>query len=186
MLTKGLFERLIPLLERADIPYMVAGSVASSVHGSPRSTQDVDLVIAPDRSSLLRLLQSLPHDAYYFSEESALRAFARNGQFNIIDFETGWKVDFILRKARPFSKLEFERRQMEMVGGVQLFVARPEDVVITKLEWAQMSASDRQISDAAGILRVQGQDLDLPYIEHWVAELGLVEELGRARAAAEV
>ena len=182
--TTDLFERLIPLLERASIPYMVAGSVASSVHGSPRSTQDVDLVIAPDHASLLRLLRSLPHDDYYFSEESALRAFARKGQFNIIDFKTGWKVDFILRKARPFSTMEFERRQVEVVDGIQLFVARPEDVLISKLEWAQMGSSDRQISDAAGILRVQGHHLDLDYIERWVDELGLVGELDRAREEA--
>ena len=183
--TTDLFERLIPILERAGIPYMVTGSVASSVHGSPRSTQDVDLVIAPDHASLLRLLRSLPHDTYYFSEDSALRAFARKGQFNIIDLQTGWKVDFILRKSRPFSKLEFERRQVEVVDGIQLFVARPEDVLISKLEWARMGSSDRQISDAAGILRVQGQHLDLDYIEHWIDELGLVDELNRARAAAE-
>ncbi len=183
--TTDLFERLIPLLEEAGIPYMVAGSIASSVHGSPRSTQDVDLVIAPDHASLLRLLRSLPHDTYYFSEESALRAFARKGQFNIVDFKTGWKVDFILRKTRPFSTLEFERRQVEVVDGIQIFVARPEDVLISKLEWAQLGSSDRQISDAAGILRVQGQDLDLDYVEHWVGELGLIDELSRAQAAAE-
>ncbi|MEM1181673.1 MAG: hypothetical protein AAGM22_25240 [Acidobacteriota bacterium] len=145
----------------------------------------MDLVIAPERSSLLDLLRALPHEDYYFSEESALRAFARKSQFNIIDFKTGWKVDFILRKSRPFSNLEFQRRQIETVDGLQLFVARPEDVVISKLEWARMGSSDRQITDAAGILRVQGTHLDLKYIEHWVDELGLGEELDRAREASQ-
>lgn len=164
---------------------MVAGFVASSVHGSPRSTQDVDLVIAPDLASLLNLLRSLPHDTFYFSEESAVDAFARKGQFNIIDFKTGWKVDFILRKSRPFSALEFERRRVEVIDGIEIFVAQPEDVLISKLEWAQMGSSERQISDAAGILRVQGAHLDLDYVTYWAGELGLIDELNQARMMAE-
>jgi hypothetical protein len=65
-----------------------------------------------------------------------------------------------------------------------MYVASSEDVILSKLEWAKMSESDRQIADVTGILRTQGDALDIDYIERWVASLGLVEQWNRARTAA--
>ncbi len=83
---------------------------------------------------------------------SRLEAFS-----NVIDFESGWKVDFIIRKDREFSVTEFGRRRMGELLGFQLFVASAEDVILAKLEWARMSDSERQIRDVAGILRTRGR-----------------------------
>ncbi|HEY6556588.1 MAG TPA: hypothetical protein VI072_04915 [Polyangiaceae bacterium] len=107
------------------------------------------------------------------SEDAALDAFARRSQFNIIDFATGWKVDFIIMKARDFSREEFARRSTHVVDDVGLSVASPEDVLIAKLEWAKLGESARQIEDAAGIIRLQGDRLDRGYVERWVAALDL-------------
>lgn len=175
---------VIRALEAADVPYMVTGSFASAVHGAPRTTQDVDLVIAPSRDSLLELLEQFPTTDYYVSREMALEAFKAEGLFNVIDLNTGWKIDFILRKSRPFSLEEFARRRPVELLGSTLDIASAEDVVIAKLEWAKLGASERQIEDVAGILRTQGTDLDLEYIERWVARLALAEGWSRARARA--
>jgi hypothetical protein len=80
------------------------------VHGTPRATQDLDIVIAPTRTQLSELLKLFPDTEYYVSFDAALDALARRSQFNVIDFETGWKVDLIVIKDRDFSRTEFERR----------------------------------------------------------------------------
>jgi hypothetical protein len=83
-------------------------------------------------------------------ERTALEAWADESQFNAIDRDAGWKIDLIMRRSRPFSLAEFERRLPITFDGVDLFVASAEDVVIAKLEWAKVGESRRQIEDAAG------------------------------------
>lgn len=163
---------------------MLTGSYASSLHGTPRATQDLGLVIAPTRSQLAALLKLLPDPKYYVSPEAAFDALAHRGQFNVIDFATGWKIDFIVVKDRDFSRREFARRQVQDLDGLSFPVASPEDVVIAKLEWAKLGESERQIEDAAGILRLQGPLLDTAYVEQWVSELGLQVQWTRAKARA--
>lgn len=152
---------------------MLTGSFASSYHGAPRATQDIDLVIAATPDQIRRLVALLPPAEYYVSEEAALDACARESQFNIVDLDTGWKIDLILRRSRSFSRAEFERRIPAELDGMRLYVASAEDTVIAKLEWAKLGESQRQIEDVAGILRIRGPELDMAYITRWVGELGL-------------
>lgn len=176
--------RLAGILDAAAVPYMLTGSLASSLHGTPRSTQDIDVVIAPDEAGLERLLAAFPDDRYYVSRDSARSAFDRSSLFNVIDLESGWKIDFIFRKPREFSRAEFSRRVQAEVLGVPIFVATPEDVILAKLEWAKRSGSERQVEDAAGIIRAQAGSLDSTYLEQWVESLGLREVWAAARARA--
>lgn len=177
-----LVRRLIEILDAAGVPYMLTGSFASSLHGMPRATQDIDLVIAPDPTTLDALLKSFPEDRYYVSRDAAIDAYRRGSLFNVIDFASGWKIDFIVKKSRDFSRVEFERRKASNVLGTILFVASPEDVLIAKLEWAKLAESERQIEDAAGIIRTQGGDLDTNYIEDWTEKLGLQTQWALAKS----
>jgi hypothetical protein len=163
---------------------MVTGSLAGILHGVPRTTQDIDIVIAPTQGTLKALLASFPGDAYYVDTRAAFQALASESMFNVIDLGSGWKVDFIIRKSRPFSIREFERRVEAEFWGSRLFVASAEDTVLAKLEWAKLGGSERQIRDVAGILRTQGGVLDRPYVEHWVGSLGLQQEWNMANDAA--
>ncbi len=183
MTAEDVFRRMVGILERAGIPYMLTGSFASSYHGSPRATQDIDVVIAPTAEQIKALVKALPETEYYVDEESALDAQKRQGQFNVIDFATGWKVDLIVRKARPFSRTEFDRREFVDIQGVRLAVATAEDVLLAKLEWAKLGASDRQIDDAAGILRIRAGQLDFDYLRRWIADLGLHDQWDAASRA---
>ncbi len=168
--------RLVAALDGAGIPHMIAGSFASTLHGVPRTTQDIDVVIDPTRSSLETLLTSLPAAAYYVSGEAARDALARRGMFNVIDLATGWKADLVVRKARTFSVTELTRRVRRRMLDVDVFVATPEDTILSKLEWSKLSGgSERQLRDVAGIVEVHGVALDHEYIEHWAAELGVTE-----------
>ena len=100
--------------------------------------------------------------------------------FNAVDPESGWKVDFIMRKDRPFSHSEFDARMTIIFSGLELTVARAEDVIVAKLEWSQLGDSERQLRDVAEILAVQGADLDIREREKWAADLGVLQEWNRA------
>lgn len=185
MSVEDFFRRLVAALEQAGMPYMLTGSFASAHHGTPRSTQDIDLVIAPTADQLRALLRLLPETEYYVSEESALGALRRRGQFNVLGLKSGWKVDLILRKDREFSRTEFSRRETVEMMGRQVAVATAEDVLLAKLEWSKAGGSERQLEDAAGILQARGEELDRAYVEGWVAELGVEGQWERVLAMAE-
>jgi hypothetical protein len=179
-----LLPRILDALDRARIPYMLTGSFASSFHGAPRATQDIDFVISPTVEQIRELARALPPSEYYLDEEAAVEAQRRRGQFNVIDFATGSKIDLIVRKSRPFSLREFERRQLVDFEGMKLTIATPEDLVVAKLEWAKLGGSERQIEDAAGVLRIRGNDLDTPYLLACIEELRLREQWDEARRRA--
>jgi len=179
-----LVARLTDTLDNAGIPYMLTGSLASSFHGEPRSTRDVDVVIDPSPDSLERLLSSFPADAYYVDGEAARAALAERGQFNVVEQATGWKVDFVIRKERKFSRAEFGRRTWVELPGGPAFVATAEDTIIAKLEWAQAGESERQLRDVASILAVSGDRLDRGYLDRWVGALGLEPMLENAEILA--
>ena len=171
----------IARLERAGVPYMVTGSVASSFHGEPRATRDLDIVVDPDVQGIERLVAELAADGLYVDGEVARRALADRTQFNAIDATTGWKVDFLIRKDRPFSREEFGRRGRANLLGTSAWMTSPEDTVIAKLEWAAASGSYLQIRDVAAILDIAGESLDRAYIGRWVTALGLDPAWARAQ-----
>lgn len=172
-------------LDSAGVPYMVAGSFASTLHGRPRSTQDVDVVIDPTEAQLQAFIGAVPVERAYVDEQTARDALHARDMFNVIDMETGWKADLIVRKARPFSIRELERRVLADWDGLKVWVASPEDVVLTKLEWSRLSGgSERQLADVAGILEALGDDLDFEYIEAWLDELRVRDEWKRLRELA--
>lgn len=174
-----LLAAIIQRLERAGMPYMVTGSLASSYHGEPRATRDVDIVIDPEPASLARLVDDLHAAGFYVDRDVALDALARRSQFNAIGPDAS-KVDFIIRRDRPFSREEFSRRQSADLLGTPGYVTTAEDLVLAKLEWAAASGSDRQLSDVAGILAI-ANGLDTAYVDRWAAELGVVAAWRRLR-----
>ncbi len=182
MTARDLLRRILGKLEDAGIASMLTGSFASSYHGIPRATQDIDLVITATAEQVSRLVRALPPADYYVDEQAALDAHHHQTQFNIIDLATGWKIDLIVRKDRPFSRTEFERRIRTEVEGVSLHVATAEDIVLAKLEWARMSGSSRQLEDVIGLLRVRGP-LDQAYLARWVGRLGVDAEWETVQAS---
>jgi len=180
MSAASLLQTVVAALDDAGIPHMLVGSFASMSHGAPRATQDIDMVIDPSPEALARFVASFDPDRYYV-EPSTQEALAARDQFKIIDFTTAWKVDLIIRKDRPFSRSEFERRLPARALDVDLYLATAEDTVLAKLEWAAMGGSDRQVADAATVLTVGAGQLDEKYLGHWAAELGVSDLLARAR-----
>jgi hypothetical protein len=173
---QDVFGRIVGALEQTGIPYMLTGSFASSYHGMPRATQDIDIVIAANPDQLRTFANLLPAREYYVDLEEALEAHGRQAQFSVVDLSTGWKVDLIIRKERAFSRTEFERREPVELHGLRLYVATAEDLIVAKLEWAKLGGSQRQVEDVAGILRIRSGGLDHAYIATWVGDLDLGRE----------
>lgn len=160
-----LLQRIVNLLRNAQIQHMIAGSFASTYYGAVRMTQDIDIIIDPTSSTLLQLIRQLPEDSYYVDETAARDALLRRSMFNVIDLQTGWKIDFI----------EFERRKPAKLFDVETFVASPGDVILAKLEWAAMSGSERQLADVMGMVRAKQGELDAQYLQTWAQELNVTD-----------
>lgn len=167
--------RFARLLEAVDVPYMITGSVAGILHGFPRATQDLDIVIDPTADALGRLLAAIPEDRAYVSGEAARDAMRQRGMFNVIEFESGWKIDLIVCKDRAYSREAFGRAVIRTAGGEGVRVVSPEDLILAKLEWARDGESGRQLEDVAALIRVLKDQLDWPYLNRWVTTLGVTD-----------
>ena len=169
-------QKLTDLLEAAGIAYAVCGSLGSSLHGQPRATNDTDIIITPTADQLAKFLKSLEF-GYYVSSEAASEAMSQRSMFNVIDSELGWKADLIFRKDNPYHLAEFNRRIKARVMGIDLWILSPEDVILSKLNWAKNSESNLQYRDVLGVIKLQWDKLDWEYLRHWAKELGVEETL---------
>lgn len=181
-----LLKKVVAALEAAATPYMLTGSFASSLQGEPRLTHDIDLVVAITPAAVGKLVAAFPPPDYYLDAVSATDAIARKGQFNLLDIVGGDKVDFWLLTDDPFDQSRFARRYVEEFEGLPLHVSRPEDTILMKLRWAEMSGgSERQFGDARGVYELQRDSLDLSYIDRWAAVLKILATWARLKSEAQ-
>lgn len=172
------------ILDRLGVPYVTAGSFASSLHGEPRSTDDVDLV-ADLRPAHAGPLVAALRGEWYVSEDAVRDAIARGTSFNTVHLASGVKVDVFVVGTDPFDAHRVVRGQTARVGaeaGAVLRVDTAEYTVLRKLEWFRRGGetSDRQWRDVVGILRAQGTRLDRAELTRWAEPLGVADLLARA------
>jgi hypothetical protein len=165
--------QIVGHLEVAEIPYMVVGSVASSIYSDPRSTNDVDIVVDPTPAKLSVLLARVSD--FYVSAEAAAAALRERGMFNIIDVSSGTKADLIFLKSEAFDQSEFRRRTRDSFQGISAWMLTPEDAILSKLRWSRLSESERQFRDAFNVARVQWASLDFGYLDLWASELQVTD-----------
>ncbi len=182
-----LLKRVVQALEDARIEYMVTGSVVSSLQGEPRSTHDIDLVVAIPKSAVKKLINAFPSPGFYLDEEGILEAISQKSVFNLIDVNEGDEVDFWLLTEEPFDQSRFSRKYAEEIMGVRMQVSRAEDTILAKLRWARLSGgSEKQFTDALRVYEVQFGKLDLDYLEYWAKKLEVDSLLERLKAEAEI
>lgn len=150
--------RVARILDSLGVDYFVGGSLASSLHGIPRATQDVYLVAATTQNEVDGFVEALGSDSY-LDEEMIREAIRRGASFNIIELETMFKVDVFVARSDGVSQTEMMRRQAIQPGedsGETLMLASPEDIILQKLAWYQLGdeVSERQWLDALGVLKV--------------------------------
>jgi hypothetical protein len=174
-------------MERAQIPYFLGGSLASSLQGEPRSTNDIDFVVDLRASQLQPFIDALGPD-FDVDEEALREAISRRGSWNIFHLPSLTKVDLFLLRQGPFDASEFSRRRRVVLTpeGRGLYIKSPEDSVLRKLLWFRDGgeSSTAQWRDIVQVLRVSGPKLDVSYLQEWAGRLGVEELLTRARQAA--
>lgn len=116
MTSAAVIHRITTSLEQAGITYMMAGSFVSSYFGPPRTTADIDFVVAATPDQIQKFLALLPQSDYYFDVDTAIHAARRHDMFNVLDNVTGWKIDFIFQKQTPFGQEELARRDRRCPG----------------------------------------------------------------------
>ncbi|MBI2805095.1 MAG: hypothetical protein HYX68_08955 [Planctomycetes bacterium] len=176
---------LVHILERFDIRVALGGSMASSIFGKPRFTEDADLTVEPFPGKEEAFGAALDA-AYYVSLDTVKRANRESGSFNIIHTTSGFKIDVFVKKNAPFEESAFGRRRRVLLANDTIQVFSPEDIILFKLAWFRLGGqvSDRQWGDILGVLQVQRDQLDYAYLEQWAAQLGLAELLREARKTA--
>jgi len=158
-------------LDTADIGYMLTGSMAMNYYAQPRMTRDIDVVVALRREDAGRVVTLFTPD-YSVSREAVERSIAQQSLFNLIHNESVIKVDCIVRKPTEYRLNEFHRRQRIKIQDFETWIVSKEDLVLSKLIWAKDSHSELQLRD---VKNLAAAGCDPAYIEHWTAELGLVE-----------
>ena len=174
---------LVEVLEELGVSYHIGGSVASSIYGLPRLTIDIDIIAKLHQEHVQPLVIRLQTD-YYIDADMIRDAIRSCSSFNIIHLDTMLKVDVYIPKSRSFDQEELQRVQQEVLleGTRPINVASPEGTILNKLEWYRMGGevSDRQWNDILGVLKVQGNNLDLAYLQRWAANLKVADLLQRA------
>ena len=179
--------RVAQAFDALGVSYVVGGSLASSVYGIPRATQDVDLVADLREPDAERLVQMLSTD-FYIDADMIRDAIRRRASFNVIHLATMFKADVFVLKRDAWSREEMSRAREERLEGPQgpviIRFASPEDTLLHKLVWYKLGneISDRQWSDILGILKVQGSLLDGTYLDRWAPLLDVASLLERARS----
>ncbi len=173
------FLALAPVVEACNqlgIRYYVGGSLASSLHGVPRATNDVDVVAALRPSHAEELVRRLA-DTYYIDAQMIVASLRQNIPANLIHLGTMVKIDLYGERSMPFTGAALDRASCETPPGCPLPIrfASAEDVVLAKLRWYRDGGerSERQWGDLLGILRVQGDTLDQTYMDPWLERLGV-------------
>ena len=170
-------------LEQLGIPYAVGGSLASSLHGIMRSTLDVDIVADMRVEHIQPLVAALSNE-FYADDEMMRVAIEHQSSFNLIHYETAFKVDIFIRKSRAFDQAQLDHRRVSILTAnpeESIYVTSPEDTILAKLEWYRMGGevSDRQWRDILGVLKTQAGQLNLDYLRKWAIELHVSDLLER-------
>jgi len=166
---------VIAKLDDASVPYMVTGSTALNYYAVPRMTRDIDIVIDLEAADSGNLSDQLSAE-FYADRDAISRAAVERRIVNVIHLERLVKVDLIVRKDTEFARHEFSRRRLDASSG--LWVVSLEDLVLSKLWWAQQTGSQLQLRDVHELVRANAK-LDRDYITRWTGLLGVSELASR-------
>jgi hypothetical protein len=180
MSQQELLIRLVRTLDELDIPYMLTGSLVSSIQGEPRSTHDIDVVVDLPEGAIEGLVAAFPPPEFHLDGDSVRRAVRDRFMANLIHVTEGDKVDLWLLTDTAFDRSRFERRQVVDFLGIELRVSSPEDTILQKLVWSRDSGgSEKQFHDARAVFELQRAYLDETYLVDWAARLAVSDLLER-------
>ncbi len=169
---------LVGRLEKAEIPYMISGSIAANIYAEPRFTNDIDVVLQVGDQHR-QILYNCFSDGYYLSEAAVEEAFAQLGMLNIIHSKLFVKCDLIFFKPGEFSAIAFTRRLAVPIENHNVFFISVEDLILQKLLWRKESQSEQQMLDVKRLVAQNENALDKEYLKTWSERLGLQQEMAQ-------
>lgn len=176
------------LIEAIPITYMVTGSIAAILYGKPRLTHDMDIVIVLAPDQVTQFCRHFPSQEFYCPEEDVIRrelTRGDKGQFNLLDQESGFKIDVYLFAEDPLVAWGLkQRKHIELLPGESVWVAPPEYVIVKKLEFYREGGSDKHLDDIRGILEISGEQIDQQQLNEWIKERKLLEFWAQVSSAA--
>lgn len=175
--------RVAGCLERLQVRYALVGSLASSLQGDPRSTNDIDFVSTLSVPQISELVRALGDD-FDVDEASRAEAIRTAGSWNIYFLPWMTKVDlFALDSSDELRCTQLSRAEPTRIGEQSIVVLRPDDTILSKLLWYRDGGetSDQQWRDIVGVLRISAQHLDNGYLDKWARKVGIESLLARAR-----
>lgn len=172
----------VRLLTQYKVAYLLSGSFAVSYYGFPRSTHDIDFVIEVKEEDLQNLIKAIKElgKSYLFNQDEIVQSVKTSSQFNIYHIDTGIKIDFWPIKNNIFEKNKFKKSKEFTFNNQKIKVVSPEDLILTKLLWCKEIKSERHLRDCIGIMKVQGDKLDMNYLIQWANTLKIKDLLKKA------
>lgn len=172
------------VLESIGIDYVIGGSIASSLYGKVRFTQDLDLTVEPFEDKANEFFRLVRPD-FYISWDAMQQALRQRSSFNVVHLESAFKIDVFIQKDTEFERQLLTRRKFMKLSerSKKAFsVVSAEDIVLLKLRWYQQGdrSSEKQWEDILSVLEVQTDKLDFEYLKKWSAILGVSELLEKA------
>lgn len=182
---QAILEVICSELDAHGLCYAITGSVASSIFGEPITSLDVDVCLRMTTGQAKALSSTLPQ-RFYRSEQALIECAERKGMANLVDMDTGIKVDLSVLPDEPYFDSVLARRQQVAYGsgGPAFWTVSAEDIILMKLRWRRDSESQKQWDNALSVVRVQGGRLDWEYLRQWAGTLGLATDLTALREAA--
>jgi hypothetical protein len=182
-----LLKKIAAILSAQKIPYMLTGSLVSSIQGEPRSTHDIDVIISIRPSDIPGIVQAFPAGEFYLDQESITQALKNQGMFNVIDLREGDKVDFWMLTDSEFDHSRFSRRQEFELLGEKVWLSSAEDTILAKLRWAELCGGSRKhYLDALKVYEVQYPQLNMGYLTDWARQLNLIALFNKLTGEAKI
>jgi len=175
---------LLPIchwFESRGFAYQIGGSFASSLHGVPRQTRDIDIVVDFPESAAAPFERDFSRE-YYVDSSQIKCAVREHRSFNLVHLDSGMKIDLFVAGTTAFDEMEMQR-SVELLldnhSSHRFPVKSAEDTVLRKLMWYEQDGrvSSQQWNDVLGVLKVQQETLDRLYLDHWSSMLGIASLL---------
>jgi hypothetical protein len=160
--------------EELGLPYAIGGSMASMTYGEFRLTNDIDVVISMSETDVPRFLARFPFPEYYHDEHAALEAVRTGGQFNVILTREALKIDIHLVADEIARRQVSRARRLKSTSGRLANFSPPEELILKKMVYFDFSASEKQLRDITGMLRIGKEDIDLDLVRTLAAAHGLL------------
>lgn len=187
MSQSDLLKKIVGILAAREIPYLLTGSLVSSIQGEPRSTHDIDIIISIRPSDIPGIVQAFPAEEFYLDPESITTALKNQGMFNVIDLREGDRVDFWMLTESEFDRSRFSRRQEFALLGENVWLSSAEDTILAKLRWSELCGGSRKhYLDALKVYEVQYPQLNMKYLNDWVEQLHLTAPFNKLIGEAKI